>query len=169
MAKPSCSPRLERLDLGKHALTVILVLLAVVIITGWMTTAYSNLKEDDTLTGTKEPVNVVVIADVDHSEAHNNVILKLFRWLRDNGVVEKVFFVKDGKDGPGRGTNIKTWWRKALRDNKVVKDGCVMFFPGPPHQNIPSDSNGFASDVHKMLFVFKLFMPAPIHPSTRAE
>ena len=114
---------------GSLAFTIS-VLLAVVIVTGWMTTIYSNLKDEDTMIG-KEAVSVLVVSDVDNT-AHNNVIKKLFRWLREAGVVDRVYYVDDDQDGVDAGANIKTWWRRALRDSKVVKDGCVIFFPGPP-------------------------------------
>ena len=59
-----------------------IVLLVVVIATGWMTTIYSNLKEEDILIGNKEPTNILVVTDVNSSEAHNDVIDKLFRYLK---------------------------------------------------------------------------------------
>ena len=53
-----------------------------VIATGWMTTIYSNLKEEDILIGNKEPTNILVVTDVNSSEAHNDVIDKLFKYLK---------------------------------------------------------------------------------------
>ena len=63
MAKPSCTCRLKRLDLGQHALAIILgilicikigqthcfvsVLLGIVIFSGIFSTMYSTIKEDD--------------------------------------------------------------------------------------------------------------------------
>ena len=60
------------------------VLLVVVIATGWMTTIYSNLKEEDILIGNKEPTNILVVTDVHSSEAHNDVVDKLFKYLKVN-------------------------------------------------------------------------------------
>ena len=54
----------------------------VVIATGWMTTIYSNLKEEDILIGNKEPTNILVVTDVNASDAHNDVIEKLFKYLK---------------------------------------------------------------------------------------
>ena len=54
----------------------------VVIATGWMTTISSNLKEEDILIGNKEPTNILVVTDVSYSEAHNDVIEKLFKYLK---------------------------------------------------------------------------------------
>ena len=56
--------------------------MVVVIATGWMTTIYSNLKEEDILIGNKEPSNILVVTDVNSSEAHNDVIDKLFKYLK---------------------------------------------------------------------------------------
>ena len=56
--------------------------MVVVIATGWMTTIYSNLKEEDILIGNKEPTNILVVTDVNSSEAHNDVIDKLFKYLK---------------------------------------------------------------------------------------
>ena len=47
-----------------------------------MTTIYSNLKEEDILIGNKEPTNILVVTDVNSSEAHNDVIDKLFKYLK---------------------------------------------------------------------------------------
>ena len=56
----------------------------VVIATGWMTTIYSNLKEEDILIGNKEPTNILVVTDVHSSQAHNDVVDKLFKYLKVN-------------------------------------------------------------------------------------
>ena len=150
LAKPSCSCRLERLDLGKHALSVILseirifftkslmdtisVLLVVVIVTGWMTTMYSNFKEEDIMIGNKEPASVLVVADLDSCAAHTRVMEQMLAYLREFGGVDRVYYARDAEDGQRHPESIRTWWRRALRDVKVVKDGCVIFFPGPPRK-----------------------------------
>ena len=148
LAPPSCSPALERLDLGQHALSVILgragrggvpgsslvpcaVLLAVVIVTGWVTTVYSNFKEEDTMSS-REPASVLVLADVESSAAHTRVTDQILAYLRAVGSVDKVYYVRDARDGPRPGESVESWWRRALRDQKVIKDGSVIFFPGPP-------------------------------------
>ena len=110
LAPPSCSCRLERLDLGKHALSVILskiirvedqsvegnvsVLLVVVIVTGWMTTMYSNFKEEDILIGSKEPASVLVVADLAACPAHTAVLEKLLAYLRECGAVDRVYYAR---------------------------------------------------------------------------
>ena len=101
------------------------------IATGWMTTIYSNLKEEDILIGNKEPVNIVVVTDVTSSLAHNDVMEKLFKYLKEYGGVDRIYYARDPEDGPKHSESIRSWWRKALRDPKVVRDGCVLFIPGP--------------------------------------
>ena len=107
------------------------MLLVLVIATGWMTTVYSNLKEEDILIGNKDPVNILVVTDVERSRAHTIVIEKLFKYLKEFGGVDKVYYVLDPQDGPRYSETVQAWWRRALRDPKVVKDGCVLFIPGP--------------------------------------
>ena len=92
------------------------VLLVVVIATGWMTTIYSNLKEEDILIGNKEPVNIVVVTDVVSSQAHNNVMDHLFKYLKEFGGVDKIYYVRDPESGPKYSETVKSWWRRALRD-----------------------------------------------------
>ena len=67
--------------------------MVVVIATGWMTTIYSNLKEEDILIGNKEPTNILVVTDVHYSEAHNDVIDKLFKYLKVNFEDRKKIFI----------------------------------------------------------------------------
>jgi len=143
MAKPSCTCRLERLDLGKHALAIILVLLGIVIFSGIFSTMYSNFKDDDY--PVKEPTNIVVIADVDISEEHNEMMDKFFKYLKEYGGVEKVFFVNDPENGLETSENIRTWWQNALRDPKVVKDGCLIVVAGPPLEEASSQESQFPS------------------------
>ena len=111
-----------------------LVLLVVVIVTGWVTTMYSNFKEEDNLINSKEPVRILVVADVNNNEAHNKVVEKLFNYLKKFGGVDTVYYVKDVKNGPKSSESIKTWWMRALKDSKIIKDGCVLFVPGPPRK-----------------------------------
>ena len=113
----------------------------VVIATGWMTTIYSNLKEEDILIGNKEPVNIVVVTDVVSSQAHNNVMDHLFKYLKEFGGVDKIYYVRDPESGPKYSETVKSWWRRALRDPKVVKDGCVLFIPGPPGRDEEEDNS----------------------------
>ena len=84
----------------------------------------------------REPTNIVVVADVDLSEEHNEVMDKFFKYLKEYGGVEKVFYVKDPDDGLDPSENIQTWWQKALRDPKVVKDGCLIVVAGPTTQEV---------------------------------
>ena len=76
------------------------------------------------------------MADVDLSEEHNEVMDKFFKYLKEYGGVEKVFYVKDPDDGLDISENIQTWWQKALRDPKVVKDGCLIVVAGPPAKQV---------------------------------
>ena len=107
------------------------VLLAVVIVTGWVTTVYSNFKEEDTMSS-REPASVLVLADVESSAAHTRVTDQILAYLRAVGSVDKVYYVRDARDGPRPGESVESWWRRALRDQKVIKEGSVIFFPGPP-------------------------------------
>ena len=61
---------------------------------------------------------------------------KFFKYLKEYGGVEKVFYVKDPDDGLDPSENIQTWWQKALRDPKVVKDGCLIVVAGPTTQEV---------------------------------
>ena len=114
----------------------ILVLLVVVIVTGWMTTMYSNFKEEDIMIGNKEPASVLVVADLDSCPAHTRVMEQMLAYLREFGGVDKVYYVRDAEDGQRHPESVRTWWRRALRDAKVVKDGCVILFPGPPRKQV---------------------------------
>ena len=107
------------------------MLLAVVIVTGWVTTVYSNFKEEDIMSS-REPASVLVLADVESSAAHTRVTDQILAYLRAVGGVDKVYYVRDARDGPRPGESVESWWRRALRDQKVIKDGSVIFFPGPP-------------------------------------
>ena len=50
--------------------------------------------------------------------------------------MEKVFFVNDPENGLETSENIRTWWQNALRDPKVVKDGCLIVVAGPPLEEV---------------------------------
>ena len=84
----------------------------------------------------REPTNIVVVADVDLSEEHNEVLDKFFSYLKEYAGVEKVFYVKDPDDGLEMGENIHDWWQSALRDPKVVKDGCLILIAGPTAKQV---------------------------------
>ena len=109
-------------------------MLVVVIVTGWMTTMYSNFKEEDIMIGKQEPARVLVVADLDSCPAHTRVMEPMLAYLREFGGVDRVYYVRDPEDGQKHPESIRTWWRRAIRDAKVVKDGCVLFFPGPPRK-----------------------------------
>merc|ERR1712013_42163 len=98
-------------------------------------------KEDDYFV--KEPTNIVVVADVDLCDEHNEVMDKFFSYLKENGGVEKVFYVKDPDDGLNSSESIQTWWQRALRDPKVVKDGCLIVVAGPTAKKNSSDSSDY--------------------------
>ena len=95
---------------------------------------YSNFKEEDTMIGNKEPASVLVVADLDSCPAHTRVMEQLLAYLREFGGVDRVYYIRDAEDGQRHPESVRTWWRRALRDTKVVKDGCVIFFPGPPRK-----------------------------------
>ena len=61
---------------------------------------------------------------------------KFFKYLKEYGGVEKVFFVNDPENGLETSENIRTWWQNALRDPKVVKDGCLIVVAGPPLEEV---------------------------------
>ena len=84
----------------------------------------------------REPTNIVVVADVDLCDEHNEVMDKFFSYLKENGGVEKVFYVKDPDEGPNSSESIQSWWQRALRDPKVVKDGCLIVVAGPTAKKV---------------------------------
>ena len=84
----------------------------------------------------REPTNLVVVADVDLSEEHNQVMNKFFTYLKENAGVEKVFYVKDPNDGLLPSESIQMWWQRALQDPKVVKDGCLIVVAGPASKQV---------------------------------
>ena len=65
-----------------------------VIVTGWMTTMYSNFKEEDILIGNKEPASVLVVADLAACPAHTAVLEKLLAYLRECGAVDRVYYAR---------------------------------------------------------------------------
>ena len=117
--------------------------------TGWVTTMYSNFKEEDNLISSKEPARILVVADVNVNEAHNKVVEKLFNYLREFGGVDTVYYVKDAKNGPKATESVKTWWRRALKDSKIMKDGCLLFVPGPPanEERVSREDNKYSNVV----------------------
>ena len=116
--------------------------------TGWVTTMYSNFKEEDNLINNKEPARILVVADVTNDEAHNKVVEKLFNYLKEFGGVETVYYVKDAKNGPRSSESIKNWWRRALKDSKIIKDGCLLFVPGPPAKEEPVSREQYSDTVN---------------------
>jgi len=131
IAPPSCSARLDRLDLGQHALAIILFLLGTVIFSGLFTTMYSRFREDESLV--KEPTSVVVVADLELGEEHNLVMDKFFQYLRTQSGIDRVFYARDSECGSPRGGE-RAWWRRALRDPRVVRDGFLIIVAGPGNE-----------------------------------
>ena len=60
--------------------------------------------------------------------------------IQEFGGVDKIFYVKDPLNGLKHSESVSSWWRRALRDPKVLKDGCILFIPGPPVTDVSLNS-----------------------------
>ena len=63
--------------------------------------------------------------------------------------MDKIYYVNDPLNGLKRSESVRSWWRRALRDPKVLKDGSVLFIPGPPVKE--EDSRGYSERKYREL------------------
>ena len=65
--------------------------------------------------------------------------------------MDKIFYVKDPQNGLKNSESVRSWWRRALRDPKVLKDGCVLFIPGPPVKDVSFNTFINQTDLERKL------------------